>query len=508
VKITPGGNPAFGIELGNAAKFYGTILQDAPSSGGTWANVSLNQSALKSLEVRPDTKLTFIAASEANTIGDLTLDAGSKVIYKLFPGTALTITNSITGALSIEIASFNEALVLPKPQAWTNEYPVLKIPSNVTFDETNLTIDFPAVSLMPGVTSSSLMKKVVEGTTIYYYVFQQDKNAIFSSRSRETNYIYEDLYWDTSVAHYVNPTNVAAVDCYYYNTNIGVYADSQFNPVNKTYYTPLLYTSASYVNLNEHFSMENDGTLILGGSAAYYNWQQNYTAHFGCRTLLLGTHSILGKMSDNETTIFDKLAGDANARMRNATDWTTYSSGAKLLTKTKVEIRDATEYKGTLDFSRPTQKDGVFTIIVGDTGDSSIAAVNLSSNIVFGAYAATDSTTINNFTIGEIGTLAPVSNADGASCLTVEGALTMATPIKVDCSKMAYPRGSKEGVTKQPVFRWKTSAATLTLSDFTIDETGATAKSERKAWKVWTDGEYTCLGLEIQPMPGLVITIQ
>ena len=317
---------------------------------------------------------------------------------------------------------------------------------------------------------------------------------------------YADAFWDASVDHYVNPTSQEAVNYYYYVTNHPG-GDAYVSFEGRTYYTPNLYVSKIYINQMYHFAFA-DGVLTLADGVSCYNWQKNYTAWFNCTTKLLGRHFVLGNMRDNESLVFTKLVGGENTKLVQGSQWATSDSGAYTLTTMRTEIRDATEFKGSIEFDEETAENAKFYINIGNTGaDSSLAAVNFSSNFILGAYAATDVTRIKNLTMGEKCSLRPVSVCDGASCVSVDGICAVTTPIKVFCDKMTYPKAVRGVVSHHPVFRWKTSAATMTLGDFEIDESGATGKRAVHAWKVWADGDYTCLGLEVQAAHGLIMCV-
>ena len=490
-------SPLFRLVLDNAAGFYGDLAVEGSET--TTASVDLNQAAMRTLTTAEGLVVTLTDDSSSNTIGSYVGAAGAKLVYTTFPGTALTVTNSLAGGITIDLpTSWTGDKPTRTAEAWTNNYPILTLAAGVEFSQGDVVInDLTGLTVQSGIERSIRPVLNADGSTTYYYHLCQPYPLFFSVGQHGTDPSQSSFWTQVDGRGFVSPFEESASQYAYcentskFRTNIGTVT------CRAGYF--LLGSSSSFMVLSGSPTFENDGLIIDGGSI--YNWT-------GSAYTISGKVTVMGSVGVGKDTKAGgsisfapgTLCGDESAVIGN--------TSGNSQTNVGLIVKSAENYRGSINYvGAPTVAGHESYVTLGDTGTSSLKAVTLTSNMLFKAFAATDRTTVGDLTLDKNTALVPAGNGETMSCLTVTGTLQFVTPLKIACSNVVYPEIPEDAQeVRCAVLRWPKGAA-YGITDFVIDNTGAQGRRHSHRWKVWDDGEYTCFGVERQ-RTGIVLSVR
>lgn len=459
------------------------------------ATARMNQVALRTLTFADGATFELTSASEANTVGTFAASSANKVVFEQFPGTALTITNSLTGGIEIDLLPSASIPGLSN-EAWTNDYPILTLAADVSFDSADVVInDRLGAAVSEGLERSIRTKVNADGSTTYYYRLCQPYPMFFAASSHGTDPSQSAFWQPVDGRTFVSPLSEDASAFAYCDTTKG---RTSFNVATYSC-AQLLLLKGSFGTLHTNPTFLNDG-LVLGDGAQLYNWNAKNHYTLSGKVTVLGKLTVGNDSKETSSIRFSEgtLHGDENAVITHTTAVSVQNVG--------FVVQSAENYRGSFLFNGfdVTEGCGVY-FSLGSTGTSSVKSVRLGRYYTLNAVTAADLTTVRTLEFGDSNKLVPMGDGTTLSCLTAAESLSISGGrLTVDASTMTYPRPEEGRSGKFAVLKWPKDAG-YTINNFQIYDTQQRGlRRNEHRWGVWEEGDMACLGV-IWHRAGLIL---
>lgn len=475
------------LRLENAKGFLGTYYFRQ-------TNKSMFVDCLRAGTVCGGGTLTVTGADEANTVGSMNFwNPMTIVVNNILSGITVTGSYVNTSTLTLDFSAWdgNLGAVPMTREPSTRIIPLLMLGDDATgsVDQTKINLLYPSH---------------VYGANGRTYELVRDEKGIYI-RLTQTHPVWQHTgayesanttgftnvgYWEAGASPL--PGAESASDYDYYVGQSGLRLPNG----ESTCYAHLVSVgNGAYIcraTYSGSCTFLNEG-LLLGDGSSYQCWLAN------------GTDTLLGKVTVEGSA--DRPVTFTTSNNGN----TTITLGAGVLHGDAASVIKANDTKpmtlalaDAANFSGSVIAGDNATLALGTTGSSPLAGVSVGADDTLRGYDGTSVTQVKSLTFAAGATLAPAVSGSEVSSLKVTEALSMTTPLKVVLSSL--PEFGTRSSRTYPVLTVAAGAGDISLADFTIDMSAASAKLAKKAsWtvEVGEDGSKS-LVLTMQK-PGLML---